>query len=214
MEMIYKSTVCQTSLIEKLAERIAILLNTKAKKEGLELAKMKFGLEILLINISKFIMVFFIANQFNLLKETLFMTLIFGTIRSTAFGLHAKSSIMCTLVTSIMFIGGPYVSYNIQLNNYIVLALFIIITFCFYKCAPADTENHPILGENLRLKLRKKTVLKSLVFMIIALIVKIQVIKAMILLATGFVAISTLPITYRILNRRYKNYEKYERTNY
>ena len=205
---------CQTSLVEKLVERIVMRFNTKVKKEGLELAKMKLGLEIFFINISKFIVVFSIASHFNLLKESLFMSLVFGSIRSTAFGLHAKNSMVCTLITSVMFIAGPYVSYYIKLDNYVVLAAFIIMTFCFYKYSPADTEKHPILGEELRLKLRKETVLKSLFFMVVTMIVKIQVIKAMIVLAIGFDIISILPITYKILNRGHKNYEKYERTNY
>lgn len=212
MEMICESK-CQTSLTEKLVERIVIRFNAKVKKEGLELAKMKLGLEIFFINISKFIIVFLIASYFNLLKESLFMILVFASMRSTAFGLHAKNSMVCTLITSMMFVAGPYVSYHIELDNYSVLAAFIIATFCFYNYAPADTENHPILGEELRLKLRKKTVLKSLFFMAITLLVKVQVMKAMIILAIGFNVISILPVTYKILNRGYNNYEKYERTN-
>ncbi|CUU50929.1 accessory protein regulator protein B [Clostridium beijerinckii] len=213
MEMICKLK-CQKSLTEKLVERIVMRFNTKVKKEGLELAKMKLGLEILFININKMVIVFLIASHFNILKEALFMIFIFGSIRSTAFGLHAKSSVVCTLITSMMFVVGPYVSYHIKLDNYVVLVVFIIMTFCFYKYAPADTERHPILGEKLRLKLRKKTVSKSLFFMVITLIVKIQVIKAMIVLAIGFNVISILPIIYKILNRRYNNYEEYEKTNY
>lgn len=212
MEMIYKLK-CKTSLTETLVERIVMRFNTKAKKEGLELEKMKLGLEIFFINISKLIIVCLIASHFSLLKEALFMIVVFGSIRSTAFGLHAKSSMVCTLITSMMFVAGPYVSYHIKLDNYLVLAAFIIMIFCFYKYAPADTENHPILGEKLRLKLRKKTVLKSLLFMFITLIVKIQVIKVMIVLSTVFNVMNILPITYKILNRRYNNYEKYETTN-
>jgi len=211
--MICKSK-CQISVAEKLVERIVMRFNTKVKKEGLELAKMKLGLEILFININKMFIVFLVAGYFNILKESLFMCLVFSSIRSTAFGLHAKNSMVCTVITSMMFIAGPYVSYHIKLDNYSVLAAFIIMIFCFYKYSPADTENHPILGEELRLKLRKKTILKFLFFMVIAMIVKIQVIKAMIVLAIGFEVISILPITYKILNRRYNNYEKYERTNY
>lgn len=206
-------TKYQTSISERLADRIVIKFNKSAKKEGLELAKMKLGLEVLFINISKLFIVFLIASYFNLLKESLFITLVFASIRRTAFGLHAKSSMMCTIITSMMFVAGPYVSYYIKLDNYMVLVVFIIIIFCFYKYAPADTENHPILGERSRLKLRKETVLKSLFFMAIALIIKIQVIKVMIVLAMGFNVISILPITYKILNRRYNNYEKYEGTN-
>ena len=162
--MIYKAR-CETSFTERLAERITMRLNVKVKKEGVELAKMRLGLEILFININKLGIVFLIASHFNFLKESIFMMLVFASIRSGAFGLHAKRSVICTLITSAMFVAGPYISYRIQLNNYMVAVAFIIITFCFYKYAPADTENHPILGEKLRLKLRKETVLKSLVLL-------------------------------------------------
>lgn len=212
MKMINKLK-SQTSLTEEFVEKIVMKFNKQLNKEGLELAKMKLGLEIIFINISKFAVIFLVASYFNLLRESLFISFVFGIIRRTAFGLHAQNSMVCTLVTMVMFVAGPYISYYIKLNNYIVLTIFTIMIFLLYRYAPSDTENHPILGEKLRLKLRKETVLKAIFFMIIALIVPNQVIKVMIILAIGFEVISILPITYKILNRGYKNYEKYERTN-
>ena len=211
--MKYKLKI-NTRFTEKLVENIVSRYNIKSRKNDLEVAKMKLGLEILIINIRKFLIVNIIAGYLNLFKETLFISIVFGIIRTTAFGLHAKNSIVCTALTGTMFIGGAYLSYQVKFDNYIVFAIFIIIIFCLYKYAPADTENHPILKESVWLKLKNKTVLKAMFFMIIALIVKVHAIKSMIILAIVFNVVSILPITYELLNRRYNNYEEYEKSNY
>lgn len=210
MEMLNKAKYKQ-SLTERLAEGITSKFNRQLNKEGLELVKMKLGLEILLINITKFLIVFITAAQLNLLKEALFMSLVFASVRRTAFGLHAKNSIVCTIVSLAMFVAGPYVCQYIKLDNYTVFGIFTGMNLILYKYAPADTESHPILGKKLRKKLRKETVLTGTLLMLIALIIPSQQVKALITLAVAFEVISILPIIYKLLNRRYKNYEKYER---
>jgi len=198
------------SLIEKLAEYIALKLNVHLKKEGLELLKLKLGLEIILINLSKFIVIFLVAAYFNLLKEAALMSLVFGSIRRYAFGLHAENSIVCTITSLLMFVFGSYLSYHLILNNYIILISFLVIIIVLYKYAPGDTEYHPLLGEKLRNKLRKASVITGMILMVLALIIPNPTIKTIITLASGFEIISILPVTYKILNRRYKNYEEYE----
>jgi accessory gene regulator B len=197
--------------MEKIAEIIIVKTNNHLKKEGIELQKMKLGLEIILINLSKFIVIFVVAAYFNLLKETLFMSVIFGSIRRNAFGLHAKNSIVCTIISLIMFVFGACLGYQIRLNNYMVFIIFTAISILLYKYAPGDTENHPILGAKLRNKLRKQSVVTGVFLMIIAIVIPINEVKSLITLAASFEVISILPLTYKILNRGYKNYEKYER---
>jgi accessory gene regulator B len=196
--------------MERAAENCTRRLNKYLKKDGLELQKMRFGLEIILINISKFMIIFAVAAAFNLLKEAMFMSIVFASIRRSAFGLHAKNSIVCTLTSLMMFVFGAYLSYRIDLNNYIVFILFTILNILLYKYAPGDTENHPILGAKLRNRLRIQSVIIGVILMVVALVVPKVEVKAFIVLATSFEVISILPLTYRILNRGYKNYEKYE----
>ncbi len=199
------------SLMETLAENITFKINKYSNKEGLELQKMKLGLEILLINISKFFMIFVISAIFNLVNESLLMLLVFASIRRNAFGLHSKSSIVCTSISVIMFVFGSYLSYYLKFNNYTVFTVFVIINILLYKYAPADTEHHPLLGCTLRTKLRKESLLTGMLLMLLALIIPSSVIKTLITLATSFEVIGILPITYNLLKRRYRNYEKYEK---
>lgn len=201
----------KVSLMERLAEGITIRLNKQLNKEGLELQKMKLGLEIILINISKFIVIFSLAIYFNLLKEIAIMLCSFGCTRRVSFGLHAKSSMACTVLSLMSFILGAYFSYYIKINDFMVFIGFVFINFLLFKYAPADTENHPLLGQALRKKLKRQSVFTGGFLMIIALILPSTVVKTLILLGTSFQVISILPITYKILHRGYNNYEKYER---
>lgn len=198
------------SIMEKISAMVTTRINRQLNKEGIELKKMQYGIEVLLINISKFIIIFSLAYIFGLLKEAIFMSLIFGSLRKHAFGIHAENSVMCTSSTSLIFIGGAYISPYIQLNNYMVIVIFAILNLLIYRYAPADTEKHPILGVKLRAKLRKKAVITGFILMIITLISPSYSIKSIITIAAAAEVITILPITYKILNRRYKNYEKFE----
>lgn len=199
------------SLMERVAEIIANRINFYLHKEGLELQKMKLGLQIILINISKFIIIFMVATEFHLLKEAIFMCIIFASIRRNAFGLHAKNSFICTLISICIFVFGAYLSYYLRFNNYIVFILFTVINLLLYKYAPADTENHPLIGANLRKKRKKEAVITGIILMVIALIIPNNVIKTLISLAAISAVIVILPITYNLLKRSYKNYENYEK---
>lgn len=203
----------KTSLTERVSDIIVERLNRSLNKEGLELIKMRLGIQIVLINLTKFIVIFFIAAQFNLLKEAIFMSLVLGSVRRSSFGIHSNNSIVCTIITSIVFLFGPYLSYNLELNNYFVFIIFLVINLLLFKYAPADTEKHPLLGKKLRSKLKRQSVTTGIFLMILTLAIPIQSIKIMIVISVSAQVVSLLPITYKILNRGYKNYEKYERTN-
>ncbi len=201
----------QVNLIDQLAGCFTSKVNTYMNKEGLELEKMNLGFQILIINISKLIIIMALAAVFNLVKETLFMILVFGCIRKRTFGLHAKSSVVCTITCIAMFNFGSYISQFIKVNNYIVFIVFTIINILLYKYAPADTECHPLLGARLRAKLKKEAVLTGIVLMALALIIPVPIVKTLMTLSAIYAVIIILPITYKILKRRYGNYEKYER---
>lgn len=200
----------QTSIIERLSENITYRINKHLNKEGLDLIKMKFGIEVLLINISKFSIVLILSAALNLLMESIIIILSFASLRRTAFGLHAKSSIVCTICCIGMFVGGPYLSHYLKPNNLTIVIIHTIIIFLVYMYAPADTEKRPLIGSDLRSTLKKNSILCCLFFAIINLIISSYVIKNLIVLGEIFEIFTILPITYKILGREYNNYENFE----
>jgi accessory gene regulator B len=194
--------------IDLFAECLTSRVNTYLNKEGLELEKMKLGFQILIINISKFIILFAVAEVLGLVKETILMIIVFGCLRKCTFGLHAKSSLVCTITCIAMFNIGSYISQFVKINNYIVFIAFTIINILLYKYAPADTECHPLLGAKLRAKLKKEAVLTGIGLMVLALIIPIPIIKTLMMLSAIYAVIIILPITYKILKRGYDKSEK------
>ncbi|GKU26563.1 accessory gene regulator B family protein [Clostridium folliculivorans] len=201
------------TILEKLAHNIAMKINKVIQKDGIELQKVKLGIEIFLINISKFILILLISIKLHLVIETTIITIALGAIRSKAFGLHAKNSIVCTITSLMLYVIGGYASNLIQPTKYIIFCIFIIINIALYMYAPADTEYHPLMGQTLRQSLKKKAVITGMILMTLALISTNYVITNLITLASIFEVLSILPITYKVLNRRYNNYEQYEKSN-
>ncbi|MBK1809913.1 accessory gene regulator B family protein [Clostridium sp. YIM B02505] len=199
------------TIMEKLADNIAMKINKVIQKDGIELQKVKLGIEILLINISKFILILLISIKLHLVIETTIITIVLWVIRSKAFGLHAKNSIICTITSLMLFVTGGYVSNLMEFNKYLIFCIFIIINIALYMYAPADTEYHPLIGQALRQSLKKRSVITGVILMIIALVSPNYVITNLITLASIFEVLSILPLTYKVLNRRYNNYEQYEK---
>ncbi|MHC1685334.1 MAG: accessory gene regulator B family protein [Clostridiaceae bacterium] len=199
------------SLTEMIAEAITTKLNKQLKKDGLELQKMKLGIEIILINFSKFIVILSLAIYFNYLKEVMIMMLCFGSLRRVSFGIHARSSMVCTIISVVQFILGSYFSHYIKINNYIVFIVFSVMNLLLYKYAPSDTENHPLIGKELRDKLKKESVFTGILLMGITLVIQSKEIQILMVFGAIFQVMNILPLTYKVLNRGYNNYEKYER---
>ena len=200
------------TIMEKLADNIAMKINKVIQKDGIELQKVKLGIEIFLINISKFMLILLVSIKFHLVIETTIITIVLGVIRSKAFGLHAKNSIVCTITSLMLYVIGGYVSNLLQPSKYIIFCIFVIINICLYMYAPADTEYHPLIGQALRRELKVKAVITGVILMILALISPNYVLTNLITLASVFEVLSILPITYKVMNRRYNNYEQYEKS--
>lgn len=189
---------------------ITYKLNAYLNKEGFEYEKLKLGVEVVLLSLSKLILVLILSIYFNILIETIVMIISHTILRRNAFGLHAKNSNVCLIITLIMFIVPPILLKNLYLNNYIVTVLFLLFNTVLYKNAPADTENHPLLGAKLRKKLKTKTWVYGNILMIITVLIPFNNLKPLVLISVLYIVIMISPITYKILKRRCNNYEIYE----
>lgn len=202
--------IIKFDVVGSCSEFIVNRLNVYMNKDGLEYEKLKLGVDVLVLSLSKVILTLVLAVYFDIFFEVLLMAVVHGIIRYNAFGLHAKDSNVCLVLTLAMFILPPILLKSIYLSNYTVLIVFLLFSLLLYKYAPADTENHPLLGATLRKKLRIKTLVYSIIVMILTLLLPFGEFKIFPIISTLYVIIGVLPITYNILKRGYKNYEKYE----
>ncbi|WP_066186351.1 MULTISPECIES: accessory gene regulator B family protein [Gracilibacillus] len=195
---------------ERAANRMSLWIKGKNSMEELDYLKMKLGIEVILTNLTKGIIVYGLAFLLQVFWETLILHGAYVLLRRYSFGLHAKSSIVCTIVSVVLFVVIPYFLRDVVLGNYVIGALFLLSILSIYYFAPADTEKHPLIGEKKRKKLRNKSVLTCIILMIVALVVPIAMIKTMVIAGVAIQVISILPVSYKILQRSYDNYESYE----
>jgi accessory gene regulator B len=187
-------------------------LNRYVHKEGLELRKMTLGMEIILHNIPKLVLMVSVAALLGILLHTVITWFAFACIRRYASGLHASNGITCTLMTLLMFVAAPFalqVTY-VDISVAVLLLMFALIGFALYLYAPADTAARPILGEKKRARLKKKTVTSSIIVLALTLVFLDEAFYGHVVLGASYVVLTVLPLAYRILGRSMNNYEQYE----
>jgi len=182
----------------------------KSKYSSIDKKKMILGMEILLINLSKGFVIYGGALLLGCFFKTLAIHLAFAATKRYSYGLHAKHSAVCTIYSFTIFVLLTYVTPFIPINNVIALSIFALIITMHVKYAPADTQARPIIGANRRRYLKRMSVSMVIVLMIFTMTVPYIELKTLFVLGAVCQTISILPITYRILERRERNYEIYE----
>jgi len=153
-----------------------------------------------------------LAISLGVLWQTLAINLSFMLVKRYSFGVHALSSRLCTLICCITFVFVPWVAtiQGLGINHVITVVAFSTVIIILYKYAPADTKARPLVGTQARSHLKKKAVVCGLILMLLAILVSSDSIRLMLVLGAAFQSIALLPITYKLLKRSEKNYEKYE----
>ena len=131
-------------------------------------------------------------------------------MRTTGFGLHATKSWICLLSSTLIFIGLPFVSKIIIISLPIKIILGALAIILVYKYAPADTKKRPLINPKTRRKLKIKTIFRTTILMIFAIIIKNNIISNLVIFGIYTEIILIIPISYKIFNLSYNNYLTYK----
>ncbi|WP_163655407.1 accessory gene regulator B family protein [Listeria sp. PSOL-1] len=202
------STTQKLAFSEKLANRIISKERWKDDEEGY--LKVKYGLEVIIINVTKLVIVWVAALILGVFFQMLVVHLTYLILRRYSFGLHAKNSFVCTLTSLAMFALGPFLFQNVSSNNIAVVMVFAFVLFNMYLFAPADTESLPLMNKDNRKKLKRKAVVSTVIITGITVFIPFAEMKTLIMLGALYQAICINPITYKVLRRQYQNYRFYE----
>ncbi|EUJ52157.1 accessory gene regulator B family protein [Paenilisteria rocourtiae] len=170
-------------------------------------AIVKYGVEIFLVNVTKGITVYLAAAFLGMIWQTLVVHVSYLIVRRHSFGLHAKTSLGCTITSVVMFVVLPYFVKDIQLSGWIivVISIFILLNIAIYS--PSDTENMPLFNAQKRHKMRVKSIINSFCLLLCIPIINIDWIITLILFGSLLQVVLIHPLTYKFLKRRYNNYE-------
>lgn len=192
------------------------LINTIKKYYKYDVVKLKeirYGLESLYLSIIKFIVIFIISFFIKTTKELCLFFLTYGILRMFAFGVHAKKSIHCWIISLLTFGIIPLLIKTYKINLYIILITSIICLLLIIIYAPADTEKRPLINKKKRIIFKILSIITTITYIILIIYVK-NYYKNLLFYSIILETIFILPITYKLLGVKYNNYKKYkERRN-
>ena len=174
-----------------------------------KLEVISYGLESIYLTFTKIIIIFILAIILNIWKEVLLLLTFYNLIRVSAFGMHAKKSIHCLIISLTLFIGGVYLCRYLVIPLILKVVLSIICIVLIAKYAPADTEKRPIINKKLRKKYKIVSVIIAGMFAIAIVLLSDKNISNYLLLGMIEATIMLLPITYKVFDLSYDNYKNY-----
>ncbi len=174
-----------------------------------KLDEIMYGIEGLYLTITKTIVIFTIALILGIVKELIFLLITFNFIRLFAFGMHANKSWICLAFSSFMFIGGAYLCKYIILSKEVIYALYTISIIIIAAYSPADTVKRPLIKKKKRIRFKIFSIITTIIFFIITLFVKDNLIINSLIFGLIIECILILPITYKAFKMPYKNYVNY-----
>lgn len=136
-------------------------------EEDLEI--IRYGIEVLFMNITKLPIILAVGYGLGLFWYTLYTIIIFGVLRRFAGGIHARKSITCLISTGFIILGAIYISLAYSLTIIVKMLIFIVALCIFLKYAPADTEEKPYLDRKVRQNLKIKSIFTAIVYFLLSI---------------------------------------------
>lgn len=171
--------------------------------------KIKYGLEVIYHFFTKAIVMLLLSLILGILKENLFIFIFYGIIRVFGHGIHAKTNLQCWIYSLITYVVLGFYIKNVYINSNVIISLCLVSILSYILFAPADTKNLPLINRKIRKKLKIKTVVVSLIFLLICLLSNNQFIKEVICISMTLEAILINPFLYKITNSGFNNYTSY-----
>lgn len=179
--------------------------------DDLKIKKLNYGLQGIYSLIIKLIVIIIIAIITKSIKQTLLFLLFYSGIRTYSFGWHAKSNIGCWISSIITYNAIPMLIKNIIIPNLITYIVLIIAFISIILWAPADTPKRPLIRKEHRKKCKIISTIVIVIYALIILLFKNQLIHNAIIYALIIQCIFINPIFYKITNTQFNNYKHYKK---
>jgi accessory gene regulator B len=164
--------------------------------------KLWYGTYVFYINVAKTLMLIVIALILGIFPYVAVFALAYALLRIYSFGVHLDSSILCTLVGLVYYLGSTYLSLLVGIPLIVRGLLMFISIGIFLTYAPAQTKKRPI-PERRRKTLKIKSLLILMVITVIVFILRnYTVYSSLLCMAAICQSVNLLPITYKIFKER------------
>ena len=186
-----------------------LIKNNSPELDQVKLDEVEYGLISIYILITKLIVIFILASVIGIFKEVLIFSIIYSIIRTPSFGIHASKSWICLIVSSILFLGIPYICLTTNMSLELKFLLGSIGTIFIFKNSPADTHKRPIVNPTRRKVYKGISTLIAISFTLIAIFINNEFVSNCLILALITQCVVISPLTYKLFKMPYNNYKNY-----
>ena len=173
-----------------------------------------YGLQLLIGEAPKMILLFGISFIFGFGLEMLFAYFAIMPYRTVSGGFHLHTHLGCIIGSTVFYYGNVILSKLLVLDSiekYVLVALsFVFGMLMISMYAPADTENLPIISKKER---RQKKILSYITLTLTlgaSLIIQNQVYSNILIIGSIIQSLSITRIAYKLTNNKY-GHEIYEK---
>ncbi len=188
---------------------MSLIKQEKPELDEVKLEEIEYGLTGLYLSITKIIVILVLTILMGIMKECLCFMLIYIIIRTNAYGMHAKNSWICLIISTLSFIGVPLCAIYLVIP-WQIKYLLGILTICYiFKYSPADTHKRPIISKQIRLRHKLLATTTAIIFVICSIMISNNFLSNCFLMSLLLICIMISPVTYRLFHLPYNNYLKY-----
>lgn len=159
----------------------------------------------------KIVQIYSVAAILGVIIPTFVMHSSYMVLRKYARGWHSRSSLRCSLIGIVIFVGVPYIfqRLEIMIPMYCLYTSFLPMLVLVYRYAPADTEKNPLVKSAERRVMRKRAFLRLLILILFILFFQKTQLANWIFLGISVEILFITPLFYKLTKRSYRNYENY-----
>lgn len=185
--------------------------NTPPKEEE-EWEVIKYGIDATIMNSYKAVLLVALGAYLGILEYLLIAFLSFGLLRTFAGGFHLKQDWTCLILTTSVFLGIVYAGIYTNLPFIIELFVYLIGLMLVVLYSPADTEDKPYVNPKVRKRLKIGAIIVTISYIILtSTIFRDTITGNIIIYSLAFESFFITPFAYKIMGRRYRNYEHYQK---
>ena len=174
----------------------------------------QYGLELIIGEIPKVILLFAIAFILKIGWLTMFAYIAILPYRACSGGFHLKTHIGCIAGTTLIYCGVAKISSYIIFNNLILKYIIALSVWIFgmvmvHLYAPADTENVPILSKKERKQKKIASYILLSVAILVACIIPNNEISNILVFGYFIQSVTITRFAYKLTKNKY-GYEVYK----
>ena len=173
--------------------------------------RIRYGLEIIYLSITKIFVILLVSYLLGMLKETIILMIFSTPLRNYSYGIHAKKSWHCYVSSIFCFVLLPklIINYNLYIILRITISIYALISMIIY--AHDDTHKRPIINTKHRKKLKCTSIIITITYIFLTILINDNYICNLIYLALLIQSTAIITITYKIFKMPYNNYKAYQK---